>query len=229
MDGWKYFIAVFIFIVLLIALTDCEARSTLSEEKHPVYHRLILLQPKLDKKLALSISDEIYKCHKRIGLDKYLITAIYNQESSMNYKAKNCLKGILEKGAMDEIISIIKTNSGILVDEMKLRSDLSNIPLKVCFDLGIGQINVNTALRYPQCADLKRLSTDYKYNIACSCKILEGFKSSLAHKDDLWWTKYNANNPIKREIYRQLVMRYYPRDNSEEDNENITQPKKKVR
>ena len=229
MNGWKYFIAVCVFFVLLIAMTDCEAKSTILKKKHPVYQRLLELQPSINKKLAMSISDEIYRCHKRIGLDKFLITAIYNQESSMNYKAKNCLKGILDKGALDEIMTIVKKNTGPLMDKEKLRSELTNIPLKVCFDLGIGQINVNTALRYPQCADLKRLSTDYKYNIACSCKILEGFKSSLAHKDALWWTKYNANNPIKREIYRQLVMRYYPRDNSGKDNENITQPTKKVR
>ena len=229
MSGWKYFAGLILFFLLLTIVLECGAEASVPA-KHPVFSRLMELQPKLNKPLAMSISDEIYKCHKRIGVDKFLITAIYNQESSINYKAKNCLKGILEKGALDEIMNIVEKNVGMLLDRDKLKSELTNIPLKVCFDLGIGQINVNTAIRYPQCADLKRLTTDYKYNIACSCKILEGFKSRLAHKDELWWTKYNANNPVKREIYRQLVMRYYPRDKSETKNGNTnTQPTQKVR
>jgi len=195
---------------------------------HPIYHRLLELQPTLNKKLAMSISDEIYKCHKRINVDKFIITAIYNQESSINYKAKNCLKGILHKSALDEIMSIVDKNS-ITINEQKLRDDLTHIPLKVCFDLGIGQINVNTALRYKECTDLNRLITDYKYNISCSCKVLEGFKKRFGHKDKLWWTRYNANNPEKREIYRQLVIRYYPKKKEGSIDEDITQFKKKVR
>jgi len=98
----------FLIFIFVFSIFFTEATAKISKSRHPIYYRLIKLQPKLDKKLALSISNEIYKCHRKIGLDKFLITAIYNQESSMNYKAKNCLKGILEKGALEEIIDIIK-------------------------------------------------------------------------------------------------------------------------
>jgi len=206
-----------IFLVLTVVIQG-KAGAT-----HPIYQRLLELQPSLDKPLAMSISNEIYKCHKKIGLDKYIMTAIYNQESSINYKAKNCLKGILAKSAVDEIVSIIGKNS-VIIDEQKLRDELTHIPFKVCFDLGIGQINVNTALRFAQCTDLKRLITDYKYNISCSCKVLEGFKKRFSHKDKLWWTRYNANNPVKREIYRQLVIRYYPKKKDGRVDEDVTQP-----
>ena len=136
---------------------------------------------------------------------------MYNQESQMNYKAKNCLKGILEKEALSEIISIIEKNSYNVVDKEDLKSKLNHIPFKVCFDLGIGQINIDTALRHSQCDDLKRLVTDYKYNISCSCKVLAGFKKRYGHKEKYWWTRYNASTPHKRDIYRNLVMRFYPK------------------
>jgi len=163
----------------------------------------------MDKHLGLKISDEIYRCHKRTGIDKYLILSIYNQESQINYKAKNCLRGILESGALNEIMSIVKKNVGLVINDRELRADLRHIPLKVCFDLGIGQINVNTALSHPLCKDLGRLMTDYIYNINCSCDVLQGFKKRYEGKEEFWWTRYNANNKIKREIYRKLVMRYY--------------------
>jgi len=214
----------YLIVFLVLFILDSNSASA----AHPIYRRLLELQPSLDKKLAMSISDEIYKCHKRIGVDKFIMTAIYNQESSINYKAKNCLKGILHKSALDEIMSIINKNA-VTLDEQKLRDDLTHIPFKVCFDLGIGQINVNTALRYKQCTDLKRLITDYKYNISCSCKVLEGFKKRFGHKDKLWWTRYNANNPVKREIYRQLVIRYYPKKKEGIPHGNDTQPEKEVR
>lgn len=229
MDGWKYLVVLVIVFLLLIALTDCEAKGYTPANKHPVYHRLIFLQPNLDKDLAMSISDEIYKCHKRTGIDKFIMTAIYNQESSINYKAKNCLKGILENGALDEIIGIVKSNTHLLFNEKRLREDLTHIPLKVCFDLGIGQINVNTALRHPQCKDLQRLLTDHIYNISCSCEVLASFKKKYGKKEKNWWTRYNASNPEKREIYRQLVMRYYPKLKKEDINEDITQSEKKIR
>lgn len=228
MEGWKHFL-ILVALILLIASVESKAVEVADSETHPIYSRLIQLQPALDKPLAMSISNEIYKCHKKIGLDKYLMTAIYNQESSINYKAKNCLKGILENGALDEIVDIVKSNSGALLNENKLREDLTHIPLKVCFDLGIGQINVNTALKHANCTDLKRLLTDYSYNISCSCKVLEGFKKRYGHKEKLWWTRYNASNSVKREIYRKLVMQYYPKNVKEEENEDISQSAKAVR
>ena len=168
------------------------------------------LQPTLNKKIAYKISNEIHMCHSRIGIDKFLLTAIYNQESQINYKAKNSLKGIFNKSSLESILKIIRKNISFPFNEKRLKEDLTHVPFKVCFDLGIGQININTALRYRQCSDLNRLTSDYKYNISCSCAILQDFKRRYSHKEKEWWTRYNARDPEKREIYRQLVMRYYP-------------------
>ncbi len=205
--------------IFLIIISGFEARS--EETKNPIYTRLLQLQPSLDKKLAKDISNEIYRCHKSIGIDKFLLTAIYNQESQINYKAKNCLKGILEKGALEEILDIVQSNMRRPINRDKLKQELKHIPFTVCFDLGIGQINVNTALRHEQCSDLKRLITDYKYNISCSCKVLESFKKAYGSKEDDWWTRYNAGNSEKREIYKQLVLRYYPKKIKENSNKDI--------
>jgi len=214
-------------LVLLTLLFALKAYSSPVEDKNPIFSRLLKLQPAMDRNLGMDISNEIYHCHKKTGIDKYLILAIYNQESQINQDAKNCLKGILEQDALDEIVSIIKRNTGVVLDEQQLKEDLTHIPLKVCFDLGIGQINVNTALKHPQCEDLGRLITDYKYNITCSCNVLYSFKKMYSDKEETWWTRYNASNPVKREIYRKLVMRYYPKEG--EINENITQSEKTIR
>ena len=220
-------VAYLLLKIFNLILIISEAQADFSTQ-HPIYNRLIELQPRINKKLGMSISNAIHQCHKRIGFDKFILVSMYNQESSINYKAKNCLKGILENDALDEILRIVQLNADN-VDHTKLRGELTNIPLRVCFDLGIGQINVNTALRHTQCSDLKRLITDYKYNISCSCKVLEDFQKRYAHKDAYWWTRYNASSPVKREIYRQLVMRYYPEKLEESLDENITQFKKAIR
>jgi len=215
MKIWKFY-SIPIMLFILFFSFNCAARL-IPIKKHPIYSRLVKLQPSLDKTLAMMISNEILKCHKRIGVDKYLLAAIYNQESQINYKAQNCLKSILKPEAIDKLIHIFKKDVGFIVNEDKLRNSLSYLPLKTCFDLGIGQINVATALKLDVCSDLKRLHTDYEYNIRCSCRVLESFKKGYKHKENFWWTRYNASNSIKRERYRLMVMRYYPKGKSSQD------------
>lgn len=212
MNLLRSFLIVFFCLSFFIAFR-CEAKSN-----GPIYDRLIVLQPKIDRQLAKSISDEIYTCHKKIGIDKFLLTAIYNQESELSNKAKNCLKGVIEEKALDEIVSVIESNTKFkkyTLDVANLKKDLNNLPLTVCLDLGIGQINVNTALKQEHCSDLKRLVTDFRYNISCSCKVLDSFKKGYSKSEEDWWTRYNSSNPDKRDLYKKLVMRFYPNTNSD--------------
>ena len=220
---------IFFVILFNLSLPKLGANLVADPQKHPIYTRLLQLQPKLDKSLAMSISNEIYRCHKKIGLDKYLLVAMYNQESRINYRAKNCQKGILEKEALDKIVSLLNLNeNNVFFNVEKLRKELKQIPLKMCFDLGLSQINVNTALKYEICDDLERLVTDYQYNISCSCKVLEGIQRRYALRDEFWWTRYNASSPKKREIYKQLVMEFYPKKELKVMNENISQSSQKI-
>jgi len=175
---------------------------------HPIYNRMLKLNPDLDKDYALSVSNAIYKCHKDTGIDKYLLVAIYNLESNLDYKQKNCKKSILDDSVIDRIVSFTK---GKPSESKKLRKHLKNMVVKACLDLGLGQINVGTAEKYEECSDFNKLKNDWRYNLACSCSILSKLKDDFGELEPYtFWSRYNTYNPVKRLAYEELVLVYYP-------------------
>ena len=169
---------------------------------------MLKLNPDLDKDYALSVSNAIYKCHKDTGIDKYLLVAIYNLESNLDYKQKNCKKSILDDSVIDRIVSFTK---GKPSESKKLRKHLKNMVVKACLDLGLGQINVGTAEKYEECSDFNKLKNDWRYNLACSCSILSKLKDDFGELEPYtFWSRYNTYNPVKRLAYEELVLVYYP-------------------
>lgn len=181
----RFFISLFILI-----------SSYCSANDNTIYDQIIVLQPKINLKLAKEISSEIQSCSKRIDLDGLILLAIYNQESKLNNSAKNCIRGV--------------------IDNTDINKKENNTPVMVCLHLGMGQINVTTAINIKHCSDLGRLTKDLKYNLDCSCEILDGFKKMYGKTEKDWWTRYNSSNREKRNSYKKLIMRFYPKDNNHE-------------
>lgn len=76
----------------------------------------------------------------------------------------------------------------------------------IIVDYGIGQINHRTIRAFN--FDQKKLLTDLTYSVEASAKVLSDFKRMYGKKDPEYWTRYNASNPEKREVYKRLVARY---------------------
>jgi len=186
-----------------------------AKTKHPIYHRILELQPNLDKKFAMKVSNIIYTCHKENNIDKFLLVAIINQESEFINSARNCSNGLLHEESINKIIDLISRHvygkdMSYLTNWLNegVRDDLSNLMIKNCADFGLGQINIKTPDRYPKCNDLIRLKIDYKYNLECACSILSGLKKKYASDEFDWWTRYNSPTREKRDVYRKLVNRW---------------------
>lgn len=76
----------------------------------------------------------------------------------------------------------------------------------IAVDFGIGQINNKTIKNFK--FDQKKLLSDLTYSVEAAAIVLADFKRMYGSKDKTYWTRYNASNPQKREVYRQLVARY---------------------
>lgn len=183
--------------------------STFGNDKNPIFTRILKIQPNLDKKYAFKISNEIYRCHKEINFDKYLLVAIYNQESSLRVDSINSTEGFLNQGSLKKISKILKNNK---IDDNKVNDILDKINkniFKVDHDFGIAQISYRNIIRLKYCSDKEKLISDTNYSIKCSCNILKNLKKKY-FKERNWWTRYFSSTPKLRGQYFEKVMRFYP-------------------
>lgn len=148
-------------------------------DQNPIFCHILDISPGINKQLAFQISNKISKYSRKYGLDAKLFVAIIRQESNFKLDAKGCVEG--------------------------LNVDFEEI--RVCNDFGMIQLNYRTAKLYG--FDIQRTMIDLDYSIFVGMKILYDFKVRYAKKEEFWWTRYNAKDEIKRELYRKLVMRYY--------------------
>ena len=144
---------------------------------------------KVNKRYAMRVSNVIYKMARRYNLDQRLFTAILAQESTYRVGAKNCARGILAKGSR----------------LLKVKSKYING--RVCFDFGIGQINISTVEDFG--FDIHKLLTDLHYSVEASAIILREKRRMHSKKDkEWWWSRYNAGNKRKRKVYQDNVGRF---------------------
>lgn len=68
------------------------------------------------------------------------------------------------------------------------------------------QINDQTIKRYG--FDQKLLMTSLSYCIEAGVRVLSDFRKAYQHRDKEYWTRFNANDPVKRIAYRDRVTRY---------------------
>ncbi len=168
-------------LFLLLSSFPVEATDC---DKHPIFCQIKKNSPKINNKKAMDLSNVIYKVTKKYDISSNILTAIFAQESAYNIGAENCMTG-LEKSALKE---------GKMVETT------------VCFDFGIGQINWKNVKNRKW--DIVRLMSDYDYSVESAAIVLSEFKNRFKKWDETYWTRYNARNTIKRELYRKLVERY---------------------
>ena len=180
-----------------------------SAATHPIYSKMLSLNPDIDKNYAFAVSNEIYNCHKKTGIDKFLLVALFNLESSLDYKQKNCKTALLSENTINNIINQIDIKPSKI---KSIRKKLKNFLVTACVDFGFGQINIKTALKYKECSNIEKLSNDWRYNLNCSCTLLSEIKSNFGKAEPkTYWSRYNTSNPFKRKAYEELVLQYYPK------------------
>lgn len=180
-----------IYIILVIILmTDAKATDC---TKHPIFCQIkenlskarsqkgfIEIKPYMPDEDIMELSNIIYKYSRKYDIPANLYTAILRQESTYKLAARGCRWGL------DENFKKVRT----------------------CIDFGMSMVNINTAEGFN--FDIKRLTTDLEYSVECGAIVLADFKKRYFHKEEFWWTRYNASTPYKRDIYRNLVEDWLP-------------------
>lgn len=174
-----------IIITFFILLLDAEAKSFYDKNKNPIYHAITLLNSRLDKDLAFKYSNIIARFSKLYRIDPFLVVSISRQESHLNL-------GTVRKIEEDDIV----------YDEREKRF----IKIVEITDFCMMQIHKSNVINKK--LDVERLLTEPEYCIHEGFKVLRDFKY-LKNKDPNWWTRYNAVDSYKREIYRLKVMKHY--------------------
>lgn len=155
-------------------------------EKHPIYCQIVNNNPNIKKTYAFKLSNVIFKKSKKYKIDPTILTAIFAQESMYKLGAKNCTKGLKKSQAHP------KGYVG---------------PIKVCTDFGIGQIHYRTADNFN--FNLEKLTRDMDYSVNAAAVVLKDFQKRYKHREENWWTRYNASSPNARAKYKQLVERFF--------------------
>lgn len=207
----KHFLIILIFCFSYVFAKDLD----LSPKKHPILSKMFELQPKLELKTAMQISNAIHRCAKQIGIDKFLLTAIYNQESSFKVDAVNSRRGYLDENSVMLIVQELIQHNLVsdLTDEniKNIKNAINQKVVQVNSDFGISQINYKNMLRLEYCSDKTKILNDYKYSIQCSCNILKSLKRRYEKNEKLWWTRYHSNNSYLRSQYYNAVSRFLER------------------
>lgn len=126
-----------------------------------------------------------------------------NSKIDLNYAYR--LSNVINKVATEMNINP-KRYAAILAQESMYKLDAKNCWDNECHDYGIAQINKNTIKSFN--FDKNKLLTDLEYSVKAGAIVLSDIKKIYGEKEEDFWTRYNASNPIKREKYKKLVTRY---------------------
>lgn len=178
-------VAILTTILFLITSTS-QAKDC---SKHPIYCQIKenlskarnkdgtfrKIKPWMTEKQMMELSNIIYKASRKYKVPANIYTAILRQESTYRIGARGCHTGLDE--------NYEKT--------------------RVCADFGMSMVNHTTAKAFN--IDIKRLTEDVEYSVNMGAMILADFKKRYFHKEEFWWTRYNASTPYKRRFYQGLV------------------------
>lgn len=93
----------------------------------------------------------------------------------------------------------------ILMQESAYRLNAINQKSK---DYGISQINQRTIASFG--LDRDKLTTNLEYSIEAAGIVLADFKKRHAHKDPLWFARYNHSKPEIKQKYFEKIKRWMP-------------------
>lgn len=180
---------------LLIASTGISGKEH-KLNNNDIYHRIMVLQPTLDPIYVLKLSAIINQQSKLYNINPILDLGILNQESGL----KNVIR----------TVQITKYDKKCTTNK-KGKKSCKNIKviIREDVDIGIGQINTNTANSYGLSID--RLKTDIEYNLKAHFKILEDKIEMCSALGRVAWSCYNSNSPINRAAYEKAVSRFLPK------------------
>lgn len=191
--------------ILILLLISCSLWAT---EKHPIYNQILRNKPSINKQYAMKLSNIIHKMTRKYNLPSQIFTAILAQESGYRLAAKS--------GGMAYIDDIASFDSKVQAC-LNLSVDLGKEccvckikrykKVKVVMDFGISQIHINTIERFD--FNILKLTTDLEYSVEAGAIVLAGFKKKYSKREELWFTRYNSSNKIKRDIYYELIKRYF--------------------
>lgn len=173
---------ILIFISILLNTNESLAYDL---KANPIYHSIKILNKRIPKKVAYNYSNIIAKFSKKYKIDPFLVVSISRQESHINLSTTRELR-----------------DNSIIFDEKENRF----IKIVEVTDFCMMQIHKGNVIN--KNLDVEKLLSDPEYCIHEGIKILSYFKY-LKETDKDWWTRYNALDPEKREVYKSKVMHHY--------------------
>lgn len=180
-----------IMLVMLLAPFTAEAAAC-DAANHPIYCRILKLNPRVNKDFAFRLSNIIHKEASKYNIDPMLSLAILMQENSFNEVNTFRVEEHIDRHCDEKNCYEVITKK------------------KKAIDLGIAQINVRTALHYG--LDINRLfDHDLEYAIQGHFRILSDKIRSCSHLGPEAWTCYHSATEDKRNIYLNLVERFLPK------------------
>ena len=166
--------------------------------KHKIYCAIVNLQPKVDKKYAMKLSNEIYKYSKIYKISWKRSVAILMQETSIIKGLNNVQKGLVKKTICHAETSYVEKSTCETIYEVQ----------NLITDIGPWQFSVHTVLLYDM--NPEKVENDLAYSTEWHFKILKGkLKACAKRYPETAWACYNTASPTKHRIYVQLVDRYY--------------------
>ena len=171
----------FLSFASVATATDCNT--------HKIYCRIVKLQPKIDKDRAMRVSNAIYKSSQEFKIDPMISVAILFQEN--RFRSQHTWK----------------TKIDVKEDCHKYTCTVITTETKDLFDIGIAQININTAHWYG--FDVDRLvNYDVEYAIHAHFKILKDKIEQCDHLGKDAWSCYHSTTQKFRVKYITDVGRY---------------------
>jgi len=178
---------------VVVTKTDCKL--------HPLYCKMLELQPKVNRKWAMRFSNLLLKYGKQYHMDPWRSLAIAMQETSLRniHRAHT----IIIFGQTCHSIKI-KQKKGYRYQK-KCRPSYHLV--KGYSDLTIFQFHLHTILAHH--LDPLKLHTDLAYAVKSHYELL---KLKIKRCENLGkdaWSCYHSKTPFRRERYVKLVNRYY--------------------
>lgn len=179
-----------VLFTLAIIAFSAEAEAV-DCKRHKIYCKILEMQPRLDKKYAMKISNLIYKYRVR-GIDTDISVAIASAEN--NFLPRT----------VEETVTTVRTEITCFESD-NCKTDVRE-KVKHLKDIGLFQINNHTARRYKLNEFL--LMTDIEYNVKAHFLILKKSinicKRIGIHTNP--WSCYHSATPKHRKRYERVVL-----------------------
>lgn len=172
-----------VLILTVLLQSSSVLASNLDCSKHPIYCSIKTLQPVLDDKLAISLSNLLSRYSKRYGIDPYRAVAIAFQES-----------GFAQVNRRQRVLTQIGTKWEVI---------------EGFSDLSMYQIHIDTATAYQ--LDLDKLMNNLDYATMIFTRILRDKIELCSELEDEAYSCYHSTTERYRKEYIRLVDRHYQR------------------